>query len=503
MRERIEPDAATPPVLVADAGTPAAAPWRIPASLWVWLAVLVATYALPQLLAVRGSGEKMVRESGLSSASFQRLGQAEYLTRVALVPEFASSPQIKTTPPAQTAANIYREVAQQSGSVASARKAFVLDALQKKPLDEKLLTGAHAQNLSKRGARAGDISTELAFWRSLYGADKTASFSPDEGDAAIARVKTYNLGILEGQTIADIYTRTDRPADAKRVAKAMQTKATGEVLRLVGLIVALLCAALMGLVFWAMFLSSVRSKRWETVGRIRLLGDLPGTAPNGGALLDVFVAYLAMARGIGLLVGSAPALDGISPIALSAGVYVGSGILAFYYLLYQTRRNGWNLSGLGLRPVKPAELWYGVAGYCAALPLTFALGYINTQVFKDSQSSLTPNPVLPMIAGEGSIGGRVVLFLLVAIAAPVIEELFFRGVLYSALKTRFSTVACVLLSGACFAVVHPMGDWLPIFGLGCLLGTVRELRQSIVPGIAVHFCQNAMAFVLMSSMFGR
>ncbi len=507
MTERTEPDA-MPPVLLAGVAPSVAAAWRIPASLWVWLAVLVATYALPQLLVVHGSGEKLVRESGMSSASFAQLGQAEYQTRLALVPEFAASPAKnprtgKAPPFAQVASNAYRDVARTGDGVASVRKVFVLDHLLKKPLDEKLLTDTLAPNLSKRGAKAGAIGTEIAFWRALYGTNAASPFGKSDADPAIARLKTYNLGILEEQAIADVYTRAGRPADAKRVTGELRAKATGEVLRLVILIVVLMCAGLLGLVFWVMFLAAVRNKRWDRIGRIRQVGNLPGAAPNGGALLDIFVAYLTISRGVGLAVGFLPLPRDVSPILLSASVYVGTGIVSIWYLLYQARRGGWNLSALGLRPVKGVEVWYGIAGYCAALPLTFALGQLNSQVFKDSQSSLTPNPVLPMIAGEGSMGGRIVLFLLVALAAPIIEELFFRGVLYSALKTRFSTVACILLSGACFAVVHPMGDWLPIFGLGCLLGTVREVRQSIVPGIAVHFCQNAMAFLLMSSMFGR
>ena len=219
--------------------------------------------------------------------------------------------------------------------------------------------------------------------------------------------------------------------------------------------------------------------------------------------MDVFVAYLAISRGVGLLVGVLPLFDAVPPVYLSALVYVGTGVLAALYLAHQARTHRWNLPALGLGGINGTNILYGVAGYCAALPVTFLLGFLNTRFFKNSESALAPNPVLPMIAGEGSEIGRLVLFCLVAVAAPVFEELFFRGVLYPALKTRFPTVACVVISAACFAVVHPMGDWLPIFGLGCALATVRELRQSVVPGIVMHFCQNAMAFTLMSSVFGR
>ena len=492
---------------VADAPKPqhAALSWRdFPRSLWVWLAILAATFALPALYDAKTPTTKAGNAATTTSASFAELSQAEYQARLALSPLLSGQPTRdprtgKTISTTQMASAAYRRLAETKNGVVSARKTLVLEHRDKKPLNDAFLTGVLAKNLSKRGEKAGAIATELAFWRTLYG-NAAQPVDASSVDAYIKRVKSYNLGLLEPVAIADVYEKAGRIVDADRVRKTFGDKATFDALRLVVIFAVLGIAALVGFVFLILFASSWRGNNWRNVGRVAQVDAAP--APFAG-LIDVFVAYLALLKGVGLLIGAIPALNTASPVALSAGVYVGTGILSALYLWNRAQAGKWSWEILGLRGANLGNIVYGVAGYCAALPITLALGAFNNAVFKKDDSNLSPNPVLPMIAGEENPVGRIVLFLLVAVAAPIIEELFFRGVLYSALKTRFSTVACVVISAACFAVVHPMGDWLPIFGLGCLLATVRELRQSVVPGIVLHFCQNAMAFTLMSSLFSR
>jgi hypothetical protein len=105
-------------------------------------------------------------------------------------------------------------------------------------------------------------------------------------------------------------------------------------------------------------------------------------------------AYLAIARGVGLLAGILPGLDRVSPVYLSASIYVGTGVLASLYLLAKAKAERWDLPALGLRSAGFTDVLYGVAGYCAALPVVFLLGGINNAVFKKNESSLAPNPVI-------------------------------------------------------------------------------------------------------------
>jgi len=77
-----------------------------------------------------------------------------------------------------------------------------------------------------------------------------------------------------------------------------------------------------------------------------------------------------------------------------------------------------------------------------------------------------------------------------AVSAPVVEEIFFRGLLYRSLRNRLSILPAALIAGALFGLVHitsyPL-DTLPVkaaFGvIACLL---YERTGSLLPGIALH-----------------
>ncbi|RYE67209.1 MAG: CPBP family intramembrane metalloprotease, partial [Oxalobacteraceae bacterium] len=364
-----------------------------------------------------------------------------------------------------------------------------------------------ATNMAARKEDAGTISSEIALWRSLYSKDAAQLADRDHVDYTVTRIKKLNLGILEGQAVADAYSIAGRKADADRERKAVENKASADVLRMSLGSMVMIMAFLTGTATLILAVVAAAKRKWGWIGRVEpqelsSSTDIPAT-PSFGSLLDIFVAYLAISRGVGLLVGVIPFFDSLPNVPLTAGVYIGTALLAAIYMTSCAKAEGWRLADIGLRSPGglPKDILYGMVGYCGALPLVVAAGLINARFIKREDSSLTPNPVLPMIAGEGSDIGRIILFCLVAIAAPIFEELFFRGVLYSALKTRFNTAACILISGACFAIVHPMGDWLPIFALGCALASVRELRLSLIPGMVMHFCQNSLAFIVMRMMF--
>jgi uncharacterized protein len=78
----------------------------------------------------------------------------------------------------------------------------------------------------------------------------------------------------------------------------------------------------------------------------------------------------------------------------------------------------------------------------------------------------------------------------VAVSAPVVEEIFFRGLLYRSLRNRLSVLLAALVAGVLFGFVHitsyPL-DTLPVkaaFGvIACLL---YERTGSLLPGIALH-----------------
>ena len=87
---------------------------------------------------------------------------------------------------------------------------------------------------------------------------------------------------------------------------------------------------------------------------------------------------------------------------------------------------------------------------------------------------------------------EVALFLLQAvILSPLIEELFFRGFLYSFLKRFTTTWGALVLSAGVFAFAHAnLGSVLQLWLLGVVLGVAYEHTGSLMLPIGIHGCFN-------------
>lgn len=83
----------------------------------------------------------------------------------------------------------------------------------------------------------------------------------------------------------------------------------------------------------------------------------------------------------------------------------------------------------------------------------------------------------------------------VTVWAPIIEELTFRGLLYSTLRTRLGVWPSALLSASLFALPHgyaALGS-LSVLVSGVLWAWAYERTRSLVPGILAHFANNLMS----------
>ena len=83
-------------------------------------------------------------------------------------------------------------------------------------------------------------------------------------------------------------------------------------------------------------------------------------------------------------------------------------------------------------------------------------------------------------------------------AAPIGEEILFRGLLYNCFKRRLGVKAAILLSAVCFAAIHfgPLAV-ISIIPIGLVLAYVYEKTQNLWVTITIHAVNNAAAFALM------
>jgi membrane protease YdiL (CAAX protease family) len=162
-------------------------------------------------------------------------------------------------------------------------------------------------------------------------------------------------------------------------------------------------------------------------------------------------------------------------------------------LLYRVRVEGGNVRvRLGL--VRPTSWVLAIGLGIGVLVLTFiAAGILEPLLHGAREQGLTPAPV-PHTA-EARIG--IVLGIIAfAVAAPVAEELFFRGALYAAYRKRLGPIPMALVSGSVFGAVHFLPLAFPELAIfGALQAGLYEVTGSILPGMLVHATLNTISLI--------
>jgi uncharacterized protein len=119
-------------------------------------------------------------------------------------------------------------------------------------------------------------------------------------------------------------------------------------------------------------------------------------------------------------------------------------------------------------------------------------------------SSLLPNKESDMQRLiESSMAARISIGFVAIVGAPFVEELVYRGILYSGLYKDFGRNVAILGVSALFLLVHiPQywGAWGAILGIGFLsivLTLVRAYSGSLLPSFVIHLIFNSVQVSLI------
>lgn len=92
------------------------------------------------------------------------------------------------------------------------------------------------------------------------------------------------------------------------------------------------------------------------------------------------------------------------------------------------------------------------------------------------------------------------------VVAPIAEELFFRGLLFQALRKRVGMIAGAVLSALVFGLLHMSGDstlaavitFSLVFPLGVFLAVFFHRRRTLVAPISAHVMFNILSVLVLA-----
>jgi membrane protease YdiL (CAAX protease family) len=152
--------------------------------------------------------------------------------------------------------------------------------------------------------------------------------------------------------------------------------------------------------------------------------------------------------------------------------------------------------------VLPTPAIFGLRRIPIGRGLAYAFGafvafYIFTFVWTLALDATQEDDLAQELGAEDSSTNLLLVAFLVAIVAPIAEEIFFRGFLFPALWRWRGWIFGAVASGLVFGLVHATGTpivfLVPLSVLGFLLCALYKYTGSLLPGMGVHAFNNSFA----------
>ena len=201
----------------------------------------------------------------------------------------------------------------------------------------------------------------------------------------------------------------------------------------------------------------------------------------------IFVGALAALSYASNIAGGKPPSDVLYQWSTAVGGIIQYAIILAIVLAIA---RGIAPATLGLR--RPAS-WPRAAGLIlAALVTIWVVGAIlNVFLKAGEEQGLVPHGWDPSRAAP-----FVANFLVVALVAPFVEELTYRGLGFAAVESSFGSIAAIAVTAIAFGLAHGLLVALPVLTLfGAILAWLRLETASIYPTMILHGVFNGAALV--------
>lgn len=171
--------------------------------------------------------------------------------------------------------------------------------------------------------------------------------------------------------------------------------------------------------------------------------------------------------------------------------------------IFNIVRTGYGLPvvslGLTIRNWK-SDVKTGLKHYLIVLPVIIVSGFIVDFALRAFGIEPERQDIINNLLSEDSLGVLAFMVFFGMLAAPIVEELLFRGFLQPAVRITCDRLQTILISGFVFALIHWNAHvFLQIFVLGLMLAYLFEKTGSLVAPITVHICHNTITLAFLIS----
>lgn len=323
--------------------------------------------------------------------------------------------------------------------------------------------------------------------------------SPPTVEAAAETILDTNLeGWFRDRALDRLYTVQNRQAALEQLQAQKQQKAEAAFIKLaiIGGIPALGGVIGVGLLIFLIIQGVLQKDKSLIARNADLTWDVPWDAEIIWQVLIVgffFVSqiflpllFLLLARVAGLDTSSFGLREQVIFILISYLSMAGLGLLVLY---------------ASLKPYMPLPklwfnfklfdnwLWWGIGGYLVAVPLVVIVSILNQQLWQGQGGS---NPILFLALQAQDTFALAVFFTTASIAAPIFEEIIFRGFLLPSLTRYLPVWGAIGLSSVVFAIAHlSPSEILPLTILGVVLGTTYTRSRNLLSSMLLHSLWNS------------
>ena len=352
--------------------------------------------------------------------------------------------------------------------------------------------------------KQNNLSDARQHWQSLTDSDgPTADLArvllglwatpPVITPTAEATITSQLSGWFQYRVLEQLYTLDDRSVDLAQLNEQEQATAQSKLVKLVavGTMPVLGCIIGIGVLI-------VLAGQWLTKREQSLLGKAmsPWEVPWDGEIIwqVLIVGFFFVGQ---LLIPLVLQLSGLNFAA------AGSRGRALYSMIFYLLMSASGIAVLagsiwthrplpkGWFQVKLWDRWplWGVGGYVVALPLMIGISALNQQIWRGQGGN---NPLLQTVLQESDTVALLLFFLTAAVAAPLFEEVLFRGFLLPSLTRYMPVWGAILFSSFIFASAHlSLSEVIPLTLLGAILAWVYTRSRNLLAPMLIHSLWNS------------